>query len=135
MDLSPLTLLYSQQNAHPLEDDVGISGPSFDQVAIVVEVAECELHPFVPHHSVADLGFCKKTHRIKNSLVSAKNFNVHTLHKKKTVENILFLPEPNFFCILYFTGAASLANDIETGLEDSAQNLKIVYVRKASPGE
>ena len=53
-----VALLYSQQNTHLLENDVGISGPSFDQVAVVVEVAECELHPIVPHHSVAHLDFC-----------------------------------------------------------------------------
>ena len=40
--------------AHQSWNDVGISGPSFDQVAVVVEVAECELHPFVPHHSIAE---------------------------------------------------------------------------------
>ena len=118
VDLSPLTLLYSQQNAHPLEDDVGISGPSFDQVAVVVEVAECELHPFVPHHSVADLGFCKKNSQDEElfGFLQQKTFTFMHFTRRKPLK-ISCCCQNQIFLVYSISQALPhcLANDIETG--------------------
>ena len=95
-----------------MENDVGISGPSFDQVAVVVEVAERELHPFVPHHSVAHLDFCKKNSKLTGErtlwFLTVKNFHFYALHKKKTFANILFLP------VLVYSISQALAHGLMT---------------------